>query len=154
VERLDALAATRPLATALESALRLVRESEKPRKEVYVFTDLAQAAWSTDAMREVTKELKELTDVGIYVIDVGATDPTDSGLTNLRLSSDVLSKSAPLRVAVDLVRAGPAADCTVELYLLDRQTGNSDLRAQQQFALAPGESQRAEFSLLGLPPGI
>ena len=44
IARLDAGPVTQPLALALESALRLVHESDKPRKEVYLFTDLTRAA--------------------------------------------------------------------------------------------------------------
>ena len=42
IDRLDAALMTQPLAAALASALKLVNESEKQRKEVYVFTDLTR----------------------------------------------------------------------------------------------------------------
>lgn len=154
VERLETGAATQPLALALENAVKLVRESEKPRKEVYVFTDLARAAWSSDAMRDVSRQLRELQDVGIYIIDVGATDPNNLGLGALRLSGEVLPKNAPLGLDVELVHAGGATDRGIELYLLDRDTGSAALRDQKQLSLAPGESQHVSFTLLGLSDGL
>ena len=42
IERLDARAMTQPLAAAVTAGLELAHESDKPRKEVYVFTDLAR----------------------------------------------------------------------------------------------------------------
>ncbi len=154
IERLDAGTATRHLAAALESALKLVRESDKPRKEVYVFTDLAKAAWSADAMRDLSRQLKDLSGIGIYVIDVGVKDPTDFGLDNMRLSGDVLSTNSPLRISADLVHTGAGTERGVELYLVDRDTLKPNLRAQQQFTFRPGESRRIEFALLGLTAGI
>ena len=104
IERLDATTATQPLARALEASLELLRESDKARKEVYLFTDLSQATWTSDAMRELGRRMSEWNGIGFYVIDVGATDPTDFGVADLRLSSDVLAGKSPLRVHR---RAGP-----------------------------------------------
>jgi hypothetical protein len=154
IERLEAGTATRSLAVALESAIKLVGESDKPRKEVYVFTDLAKAAWSADAMRDVGRQLKEQQGIALYVIDVGVKDPSDFGVCDMRLSSDVLSKNSTLRISADLVHTGAPSDCGVELYLIDRETGKPNLRAQQPFTFRPGERQRVDFSLLGLAPGI
>lgn len=154
IDRLEAGTVGRPLASGLESALKLVQESDLARKEVYVFTDLAKAAWSADAMRDLSRQLKTLSGIGIYVIDVGVNDPSDFGLENMRLSSEVLSKNSRLHVAADLVHVGGGTERGVELYLVDRETGKPNLRAQQQFTVRPGESQRADFALLGLTPGI
>src|SRR5262249_55230327 len=49
IERLEAVTMSQPLALAIEAAVELLRESDKERKELYVFTDLARVAWSRDA---------------------------------------------------------------------------------------------------------
>ncbi len=154
IERLDAGSMAQPLAVALAAALKLVQESDKPRKEVYVFTDLARATWSADAMRNVERQFQDLTGVGIYLIDVGAKDPANVGLGELRLSGQTLSKNSPLRIAGDLIHVGTEGERSVELYLVDRETGQPNKRGQNPFVFRPGESQRASFTLLGLAPGI
>ncbi len=154
VERLDATTATQPLARALEASLELLRESDKARKEVYLFTDLSQATWTSDAMRELGRRMSEWNGIGFYVIDVGATDPTDFGVADLRLSSDVLAGKSPLRATAELAHIGPTAQRAVELYLVDPKSGRADLRAQQQVTLEAGQRPRVDFSLLGLSPGM
>lgn len=154
IERLDADTMTQPLAVALEAALRLVSESDRPRKEVYVFTDLSRATWSSDAMRSLAPRIKELTDVGVYLIDVGVADPSDFGLAPLRLSGDVLSKNSTLRIDADLVHVGPSSERDVELYLIDAGTDKPSVRGQRTVKLGAGESRGADFQLRGLGAGM
>ncbi len=154
IGRLDASAITQPLAVALEAALNLVNESDKPRKEVYVFTDLARAAWSADAMRDLARRRDEHSGIGIYVIDVGVTDATNLGLGDVHLSGEVLSKNSPLRIDADLVHVGSALERGVELYLGDHPAEKPTIRGQQTTSFREGESQRVDFQLRGLAPGI
>ncbi len=93
-------------------------------------------------------------DVGVYLIDVGATDPTNSGLGELRLSGQVLSKNTPLAIACDLMHVGPDEQREVELYLIDRETGEASLRSRESFEFKPAEQGRTDFHLRGLEPGV
>lgn len=154
VERLDAAMMARPLALAVDAAVDLVAESDKPRKEVYIFTDLSRAAWSVDSMRTLAAKLKQHTGIGVYVIDVGVIDPSDFGLGEPRLSSQVLSKNSPLGLSVDVVHTGGGGERTVELLLADRQTGETSVRGRQTVEVADGSSARVDFRLRGLPPGL
>ncbi len=154
IERLDADAMTQPLSLAIESAVELVGQSEKQRKEIYVFTDLSQAAWSRESMGDVARRLAEYPGVGVYVIDVGVVDPSNFGLGETTLSSEVLSKNSPLFLRSDVVHSGSGGEPrTVELFLVDRKTGKADIRGRQALA-AEGGSQRAEFQLRGLGQGV
>ena len=154
IERLNADQMAQPLSLALESALALVNESEKPRKEIYVFTDLSRAAWSADAMRAFQRQLDAAAEVGVYLIDVGVKDPTNVGLGELRLSGQVLSRNSPLRIECDLTHVGPAEQRTVELYLVDPATNQPSIRSRAAFTLKPNETQRTDFRLRGLKPGF
>jgi hypothetical protein len=154
IDRLDAATMTQPLGFALASAFKRVSESEKQRKEVYVFTDLTLAAWSSDAMRDLQSQLKELSGIGIYVIDVGVKDPSNFGIGNLRLSGEVISKNGELRIQADVAHAGPDGERTLELYLVDRDSRQANMRGQQPLTFRAGESQQADFQLLGLAAGI
>jgi hypothetical protein len=153
IERLDASAMAQPLVQSIEAALDLVNTSEKERKEVYVFTDLSQAAWSQTALRDLANRLQENPGIGLYVIDVGASDPVDFGLGDTTLSGDVLSKNSPLTIRSELVHAGPGGERTVELFLLNRETGQPEVRGRQTLEVTGGGSQRADFQLRGLPTG-
>ncbi len=56
VQKLTSVAAAQPWLEVVESAMQLVNKSEKERKEVYLFTDLAQSSWPADAARAVQVE--------------------------------------------------------------------------------------------------
>jgi hypothetical protein len=154
IERLDASTMTQPLGVAIESAIKLVQASDKPRKEVYVFTDLTKPAWSADSMRNLERQLKETSGIGIYVIDVGVKDPSNCGLGDMRLSTELLANKSPLGIAVDLIHVGAGSERALELYLIDRETGKPNLRGQQALKFGSGESQRADFTLRGLATGV
>jgi hypothetical protein len=154
VERLNGAAMSQPLTAAIESAIQLLGESDKPRKELYVFTDLTRAAWPADAMDDLDRRLKELAGTGMYVIDVGVEKPSNFGLAGLQLSGQVLAKNSPLVLDADLVHTGEEGDRSVELYLVDPESRQAAKRGQQQVALAPDASEKLTFSVLGLAPGL
>lgn len=154
IERLDAATMSQPLAASIEAALNLVRESDKLRKEVYVFTDLTRAAWSPESTRALTQLLANVRDVGVYVIDVGVKDPQNYGIDQLQLSGDVVSQTSVVRLGADLVHVGDAGQRDVEVYLLDRAGKEPTIRGRQSYMLAPGSSQHVEFALRGLDAGV
>jgi hypothetical protein len=154
IERLNADSMSQPLALSIEAALKLVRESDKLRKEIYIFTDLSSADWSPEATRELTKRLADTLDVGIYVIDVGVKDPQNFGVDALQLSGDVVSQSSSLRIGADVTHVGLPGQRELELYLVDRQSGQPAVRGRQALAFAEGDSQHADFVLRGLATGV
>lgn len=154
IERLDAGRMSLPLVQAIEAAVDLLATSPKQRKELYVFTDLSQDAWSTEATRGLAQRLSQQNGLGVYLIDVGVRDPINIGLAETRLSGEVVSRTAPLAIHSDVVYTGIAGERTVELYLVDSATDNAELRGRQILDLAEGGSQRASFQLRGLPIGL
>ncbi len=119
IEKLKSSPAGSPLPSIVCNALDLLRESGKPRKEVYIFTDLARANWAPEVTETLRSRLAEQTGIGLYVIDVGVESPQNFGIVNLHLSSESVSKGVPLVIQADLVHAGPAGERSVELYMLD-----------------------------------
>jgi hypothetical protein len=154
VERLDAETMSLPLSRAIESAVDLLEESEKPRKEIYIFTDLARAAWSPDAVRDVARRLAEKPEIGLYVIDVGVTDPANFGWGDTSLTAEVLSKNSPLSIHADVVHAGSGGERTVELYLLDPATGEAQVRGRQIVDAQAEGAARVDFQVRGLDVGV
>jgi hypothetical protein len=154
IDRLDASGMSGPLGTAIDAAVKLVHGSDKPRKEIYVFTDLTSAAWSEDAMRQIEQQRKQLQDIGIYLVDVGVEHPSNYGLGELQLSAEALPKNGTLKIQADLLHCGDAIQRDVELYLIDPESAKPTIRGQQPLSLEGGEAQRAEFQLRSLPTGV
>ena len=75
IDRLTPTPAGLPLLTVIEDAIRLVGQSEKDRKEIYIFTDLSHGALPVTPPDSWRKKMQSLENVGLYVIDVGAKDP-------------------------------------------------------------------------------
>jgi hypothetical protein len=154
IERLDDDGATQSLSIAMESAIELLETSQKERKELYVFTDLSRATWSTEATRGLADKLAAQTGLGIYLVDVGVRNPQNYGLGETHLSGEVVSRNAPLSVQCDVVHVGQGGQRSVELVLVDPQSGKPEVRGRQMIELAEGGSQRVDFQLRGLTSGV
>ncbi len=152
IERLEIVANSQPLTRAVQEALRRLDQSELPRKEIYIFTDLTLAAWPADSAAELHKQFAELPGARIYLIDVGVEEPTNYALGELRLSGQVLAKRGSLRLQAELMQTGAPAQRTVELYLLDNQ-GKQQKRNEENYSLATGEPQRVDFRIDSLGIG-
>jgi hypothetical protein len=166
VERLRPAGTPRPLVEILESAIALVKQKSQARKEIYVLTDLTQAAWKAPAASDLAKLLKVNENVLLYVIDVGALQPRNFGLEGLTLPSDVLTAGAELTIETQLRASGVGGERTVELSLeqpdptlpiiRDGQPVLPKLvrRGSQSVKLEPESQQRVRFSVRGLEPGV
>lgn len=159
VRTLETTAHAQPLPQAMAQARELLEGSKLARRQVYVFTDLARAAWPADAAAGLQRQHEKSPDVGTHLIDVGIDKPVNFALGDLRLSGEVLSARSGLRVETELSALGPGGKRTVELYLQSDPTGNDP--AQREFlrrdartaALEPGGAQRIDFSVGVLTPG-
>lgn len=156
IDRLEIASLSQPLLQVVQEGLRLLAESKLPRKEIYLFSDLSRGGWQTSAPATLVERLSALSDLGIYVIDVGANDPRNVSLADMRLSAQVLAANSPLIVSSEVRYEAPAGspllDRTVELDLPDAE-GKLQKRSELSIKLAPGESQRVDFPLGGFPVG-
>ena len=59
IDRLASVANSQPLADVLDEAFRLLATSDLERKEIYVFTDLARAAWPADTAARIEQHAAE-----------------------------------------------------------------------------------------------
>lgn len=152
VEKLETRAVHLSLADSISSACELLKESENERKEIYIFTDLAQTAWQAESPARWQQRFKVVEGIGFYVIDVGIDKPNNMALGELRLSSQVLARNSPLTATTDISAIGNGGARAIEAYLLDEK-GTPEKRDQQSVQIAAGESQSAEFHLGRLEPG-
>ncbi|HVU89858.1 MAG TPA: BatA domain-containing protein [Pirellulales bacterium] len=152
IARMETTGLGRPLPELVESAVALLKKSELQRKEIYVFTDLAATAWSTDTPDRLTRTLAELPGLALYVIDVGVLEPRDLFLGELQLSSQVLARNSPLHVVSELDSLNMSGDAVVEMYLADNE-GQMQKRGEQNVNYTPGSTQALDFAAPGLDVG-
>ncbi|MFG0333226.1 MAG: BatA domain-containing protein, partial [Maioricimonas sp. JB049] len=165
--RLDALAIsprTLSLDDRLRSALLLQREdrqrtlaeqgevaeatrTDRYIRRVYIFTDMARSAWRTSSSRQLVRELEELENVHLFLIDVGNEQPQNTGIVDLTLSRQRVPDGGHLMVSGTVQATGQSGERVVELYLRDNR-GQSVKHGQEQVILEAGMPQRVEFPML------
>ena len=81
VDDLEIHAVTFPLNGAVGQAYKAVAAAERPRREVYILSDLARSAWEPDRPIENLKKAREAKpEVATYVMRLTAKDPRNAGL--------------------------------------------------------------------------
>ncbi len=144
IRRLEIVTNSQPLPSVVEEALRRLDQSELPRKEVYVFTDLARSAWPDDRAASLQERIAQLPSVRIQLIDVGVEQPRNYALGELRLSGQVFANRGSPRLETELVPTGESGQRTVEFYLLDNRD-QPQKRSEQSYTLQDGQPQGVEF---------
>lgn len=153
VGRLEITNLSEPLPSVVEEAANLLARSDKPRKEIYVFTDLARGAWQATAPGQLAAQLEQFVERGVYLVDVGAEHPRNDSLGALKLTGQIVAKNSPLAVRTDVLHVGPEAERGVELVLND-ENGQEQVKAKGSSRAGPEESQPIEFPLGSLEPGL
>lgn len=162
IERLRPTGTPRPLAEVVESAVGLAKQNTRPRKEIYVLTDMTAAAWQTDRPEDLQQVLAENQDVQIYVIDVGVQQPRNFALGQLDLSSQILPPGAKPTIDVEVRAVGIGGERQIELRLEKHDPTLPIIRDGkpvfppsfrsdvQTVALTPGASQRVTLQVKGV----
>lgn len=165
VERLETTGVPQPLVDVAERAVKLSQASQKPRKEVYLFSDLSRAAWTSQSPAMLQQRLREAPEVLLYVIDVGVEQPQNLLLGVPVTAGDVLPKSDALELRATVECLGAGGVQNVELYLEEAapelpviRDGEAELppaklRGQQVVELPENGSQTVRFRVSGLGPG-
>ena len=162
IERLRPTGTPRRLTEVILSAVGLARQNTRPRKEVYVLTDLTAAAWDTDRPADLAQSLGENRDVQLYVIDVGVEQPRNFALGALALSSQMLPPGAQPTIEVEVKAIGMGGTRQVELRLEEPDPTLPIIRddkpvfpksfrsAIREIVLKAGDSQRITLEAQGV----
>ncbi len=153
IGRMQSTAVGRSLGESLKGAVELLAKSELSRKEIYLFTDLAAAAWDDISAQGLQAELARLPEAGLYIVDVGVKSPQNVALDPPRLSAQVLAKNRDWTLSVDLVSTGAQAERLVQVQIPDAE-GKPQTRGQETVQLGPGESRNIDFHMQGLETGV
>jgi hypothetical protein len=166
VSRLQADGNRQPLPRAILGALRLLANSDKTRKEIYVFTDLTLSSWKDEQSSTLRDALDDARDVTVYVIDVGVDAPRNVALGALKLSAETLAGDNDLVVETEVTALGIGGRCVVELFveeldsdrpmIVDGQTllPKAVRRDHQEYELDRDGSKKIRFHVRGLPVGL
>ncbi|NIA21307.1 MAG: VWA domain-containing protein [Anaerolineaceae bacterium] len=109
------------VAAMLRAAERLLERAGEDRREIYLFTDMAQTAW-----RGLDQgSLADYDRVPVYVMDVGVEENLNIALEGPQLSSPAVSRNATVAIAATVVCGERPAGRTVVLeiggHILQRQ---------------------------------
>ena len=164
IDDLETHAATLPLNDRVRTALRAQADDRREQlaqqsdveadarldrylRHVYVFTDLAAGNWRTGSQL-LQRELEELENVRVFLVDVGELQPQNVAVTDVSLSRQQIAKGGNLLVGATIESIGlPPGEQVVELWLSDgnRPRIGPMKRTVQLESAAP---QRIEFDLV------
>lgn len=153
--------AVRPasLPETIVKANELLKTSSLERREIYVFSDLAAAAWPEDRIPQAKRVFEHELKTGVYFVDVGIPQPQDSAISDLRLSREVAAGGNPVEMEVQCRRFGDSASQTLAVYLRSPSPSTAPeesyvKRSQRIIQLDADGVAGLSFSLGNLPPGI
>lgn len=126
IEALTIHAANRPLNVAMGEAYRSIAASDRPRREVYVLTDLARTSWNASEPAEGLDVVKKAaakpeTKISTYVLRLTSEDLANVAVVAAEPSSPVAAQGEPVTVKATLQSTGPATKRVVEFYLDDQK---------------------------------
>ncbi len=165
VDALDVTYLPQPWSRLLEDALTLLDSSDRPRKELYVFSDLTRETWDDLTESRTPERFRDRTDVTVQVIDLSVEGARNDAISELQLSQSSLTPGSPLKVRARVARQGTAGERSAVLYLEppnapdpiilngQPQTPEPTLRGRQTIALPENGDATAMFSLASLPYG-
>ncbi|MBN2583031.1 MAG: VWA domain-containing protein, partial [Planctomycetes bacterium] len=145
IRRLAPTSRSEPVAGMLRAAERLLERVGEDRREIYLFTDMAEGAWrglDDGALAGYER-------VPVYVLDVAADDNQNVALGPLDLSSRRVSVNAALSITASVSCAERPADRTVVLEI------DGQVRERQAVQLErPQSVQAVTFSYQAASKGL
>lgn len=168
LERLQTVPTGGKVVETILDALGLLRQSEIQQRELYILSDLSEPGWSvelSDSLRSLIDEMKtdqglfgaSEKDLGIFVVDVGVENPTDSAIVRLSVSPQSATSQSTVYLETEFSHIGSATSRTVDVLLssLSSDASEDTVRDTRTVVFPDGESRSRElFTLTGLEPGI
>jgi hypothetical protein len=152
IERLSTTSPVVSLPAAITAAQRLLEGSDLQRRELYVFTDCSQGAWSQEGARSADRAPEQGSHTTLYC-DVSAKAPRNLAIDALDLSGERIASGTPLAVTARISRVGPAATRQAAVELAG-EDGRFIRRAARSVSPGDARPELARFDIGGLTPGI
>ncbi len=131
---------------ALVAAADLLSASKKPRKDIFIITDMQARGWGKKGEKpsaELRAALDRLAEEAkVFVVDVGCREPENLAVTRLVPSFKVVGTGSSTEFQVEVTNFGRTRKSGVRVsFLIDKF--NQDAR---KLDIAPGETEAATFS--------
>jgi len=149
VDKLAAATTQQPLPAAVAAAGRLLEQSTKQRRELYVFTDCSHGGWDSSQAADLAAAWP---DTSLLVVDVSASRAENIAIDRIDLPSDRVPAGAPLVISAAVSRVGPDTKRSVAVELL-QPDGHYARRAVKPVTCKAGVTTRVDFEIAGLEPG-
>ena len=118
IEGLELSAGNRTLNVAVGQVYAAIAESDRPRHEVFVLTDLERSAWNPSQPVEGLDKIKKVkTGVATYVLRLTPKDAHDVSVIAAEPSATVATQGETVEIVVKVRSQGEAATRVVEFYL-------------------------------------
>jgi len=139
----------RSLNAAVGQAYAAVADSDRPRHEVYILTDLAGSSWEKGRPVEGLDKIKEVkAGVGTYILRLTPKEAHDIAVVEAEPSESVATQGETVEIKALLRSRGPALERVVEFYLDDVPKG------KQPVALPANGETTVRFTTPKLDPSV
>ncbi len=155
IDGLELHAVSFPLNGAVGQAYKAVAGVEKPRREVYVLSDLARTAWESGRAIENLQQARAVKpEVATYVVRLSPKDVRDAAIVDVeaRPAAGVATQGSVVEVRGALRSTGPAVRRVVEFYLDGEKDGTK--RDQKEIDLPAGGEGEVRFRTPKLAVGL
>jgi hypothetical protein len=151
IDALGLRVVTRPLNGAMGQAYKAVAGSDRPRREVYVLTDLSAAAWERGQAIEGMNEARAVQGgIQTFVLRLSVEEPRNVGVVDLQVGgSGPVAGEGPFRVRGRVRNTGPKVERVVGLWIDDQKKDQKPLELA-----AGGETETPDFLTPKLKPGL
>ena len=138
-QRIDSLR-LRPRATSVNQAIveacRGLNDSDRTRKEIYVFTDLATGSLSVEGAADIKSALESVKGgVAVYILNVGVAETKNAYISEAAASAEVLPANSDALVRATVQDAGQGEEVLLE-FTPDKPGAYG---FQRQMEMLPGE---------------
>ena len=155
IDRMQSTAATQSLGAAVRQAIEQLAEAPAAQRVACLFTDLSQGAWDQQAQAEAAEALEILPGLELRIVDVGATDPTNVGLTSLKLANEAPVVGEVLRIQATIQATGRwQNDLVAQLWLDGDHSQEPVKRDERRVSMSETNPTEITFTLEGLEPGL
>ncbi|MCA9014286.1 MAG: BatA and WFA domain-containing protein [Planctomycetaceae bacterium] len=113
-------------------------------REIYLYTDLARSAWKSQPSQLIKQQLEKLKWLGIYIIDVGVTNPQNIGISQIKLSRESLTLGNSVTLKTEIVSAGITAENTLLELFTQNDKGQLIKRDQRPLSTVSSSAENSE----------
>ncbi|QDT42442.1 hypothetical protein Pan241w_25260 [Gimesia alba] len=118
--------------------------SDQYIREIYLYTDLARSAWRSQPSQLIKQQLEKLKWLGIYVIDVGVTNPQNIGISQIKLSRESVTLGNSVSLKTEIVSSGITAENTLLELFTQNEKGQLIKRDQRPLSTVNSETDTSE----------